>query len=82
MTNEFYTINSVEKPAVIYYCKANIKTGTTVIFLHNGQRRALKGIRFHLVTGEMIHENSTGVPRKSGARCVFRVTQGTLELIP
>lgn len=69
------------EPATVYYCKANIKTGTTVILLHRGQREALKGVRFHNITGEMLDGNSTGVPKRSGARCVFNVTAGTIERI-
>lgn len=70
-----------DAPATVYYCKANIKTGTTVILLHRGQREALKGVRFHHISGEMLDGNSTGVPKRSGARCVFHVTAGTIERI-
>jgi hypothetical protein len=76
------TVNNTTGPATVYYCKANVKTGTTVILLHQGQREALRGVNFYGVTGEMVHDNSTGVPKKSGARCVFQVTQGTIERIP
>ncbi len=70
-----------DAPATVYYCKANIKTGTTVILLHKGERRALRGVRFHGVHGEMLDGNSTGAPKKSGARCVFQVTEGPIELV-
>lgn len=71
-----------QSPATVYYCKANIATGTTVILLHRGEKTALRGVKFHGVTGEMIHDNSSGKAKKSGARCVFQVTSGVIELIP
>lgn len=67
-------------PVTIYYCKAGIQTGTTVRVLHRGQVHACSGVLLHGAAASMTHDNSTGKPKASGARCVLTVTTGLIGL--
>lgn len=70
------------EPVTIYYCKANLKTGNTVRIVQGrnvadttGVTLTPSGIGFH---AEMIHGNSKGKAKASGARCVLLVTSGII----
>jgi pyruvoyl-dependent arginine decarboxylase (PvlArgDC) len=73
---------SPSDPVTVYYCKANLKTGNTVRIVQGrnvadttGCTFSASGIGFH---ADMIHGNSSGKAKASGARCVLRVTWGTV----
>lgn len=74
-------------PVTIYYCKANLKTGNTVRIIQGRNVCDCPGVQFHstLSTGpfdaEMIHGNSTGKAKASGARCTLVVKQGIVTPI-
>jgi|GEM_PF-6645168 len=70
-----------DKPVTVYYCKANVRTGLTVRIVHDGKSVDTPGIRMsgRSFSAEMIHGNSSGKARKSGARCVLIVTRGTVS---
>lgn len=77
-----FTATAAE-PVTVYYCKANLKTGLTVRIVQGRNVCDCAGV--HLtsdLTGpfkaEMIHGNSTGKAKASGARCVLTVTYGTI----
>lgn len=78
---------SKAEPVTIYYCKANLRTGNTVRIVQGRNVCDTSGVRFSssLATGpfeaEMIHGNSTGKAKASGARCVLTVTRGTVTPI-
>ena len=38
------------QPAIVYYCKAGVKTGLTVRVLHAGAVHQLRGIKLHDAT--------------------------------
>lgn len=71
-----------ELPVTVYYCKANLKTGNTVRIVqgHNVCDCAGVTLSSELDTGpflaEMIHGNSTGKAKTSGARCTLKVIRG------
>jgi len=65
-------------PVVVFYCKAGLPTGETVRVAQGGTKTSHRGVTFVNVSGEMIHGNSTGAAKASGARCVFRATAGTI----
>lgn len=69
-----------DKPVTIYYCKAGIQTGTTVRVQHRGQVHTCSGVLLHGCNASMTHDNSTGKPKASGARCVLTVTSGIIGL--
>lgn len=79
------TVLPTDKPARVYYCKAYIATGNTVLveYGNTGKRSTVHvpGVNFHGCTGSMLHGNSKGKSKASGARCVFEVTSGTIELL-
>ena len=72
------------EPVTVYYCKANLKTGNTVRIVQGRNVCDCKGAHFSSslasgpFEGEMIHGNSTGKAKASGARCVLTITQGTI----
>ncbi len=73
---------TTEHPVTVYYCKANLRTGLTVRILHRGRQIDTAGIRMSgPVEAEMIHGNSSGKPKRSGARCVLQVRRGTVETV-
>jgi len=74
-------IATPDRPVTIYYCKANLKTGLTVRVVTPDASYDCRGARLHRVGAEIIHGNSTGKPKASGARCVLTATSGTIELI-
>lgn len=69
------------EPATIYYCKAGLPTGHTVRVSHARRVTACRGVRLVNVSGEMLHGNSTGKAKSSGARCVLEITSGLITLI-
>lgn len=73
-----------QAPVTIYYCKANLKTGNTVRILQQGRQVDTTGVRIHgtFVDARMDHGNSTGKPRKSGARCVLILSRGIVTPNP
>jgi hypothetical protein len=72
-------------PVTIYYCKANLKTGLTVRIIQGRTQHDCAGISMHstLDSGpfdaEMIHGNSQGKPKRSGARCTLIVRRGIIK---
>jgi hypothetical protein len=71
---------TIAHPVIIYYCKAGIQTGTTIRVQHHGQVHACRGVFLHGCNAGMFHDNSTGKPKASGARCVLTVTTGIVGL--
>lgn len=67
-------------PVSIYYCKAGIKTGMTTRVLHNTRRYECRGVQLVGTDGAMEHNNTTGVAKASGARCMLVLTRGTIWL--
>jgi hypothetical protein len=79
--NHFYA--TAAEPVTVYYCKANLKTGLTVRIVQGRNICDCAGVRFYSedfahFKAEMIHGNSTGKPKASGARCVLTVTEGII----
>ena len=75
------------EPVTVYYYKANLKSGLTVRIVQGRNVCDCAGVRFTGdLTGpfkaEMIHGNSTGKPKASGARCVLTVTYGIVTPVP
>lgn len=68
-------------PITIYYCKANVKTGLTVRLMQGKQSWDCRGVLLQAAHASMIHGNSTGKPKASGARCVLEITQGIVGLV-
>lgn len=69
---------TTSRPVTVYYCKAGVKTGETVKVEQGGDVFTCSGVLFSGVTGEMIHNNSRGKAKASGARCVFLATSGLI----
>ncbi len=65
-----------EAPVTVYYCKAGIQSGRTIRLLQHGQVHEAARISLTHATASMAHDNSTGRPKRSGARCVLIVTTG------
>jgi hypothetical protein len=69
-------------PVTIYYCKANIKTGNTVRIVQGRNINDCAGVHLtaseHGFHAEMIHGNSKGKAKASGARCTLIVTSGII----
>lgn len=68
-------------PITIYYCKANVKTGLTVRLMQGKQSWDCCGVLLQAAHASMIHGNSTGKPKASGARCVLEITTGIVGLV-
>ena len=66
-------------PATVYYCKAGIQTGETIRVLHNGKVFNTAGVTLTNTNASMQHDNSTGKPKASGARCVLKITRGQVH---
>jgi hypothetical protein len=69
------------QPITVYYCKANVKTGLTVRLMQGKQSWDCCGILLQAAHASMIHGNSTGKPKASGARCVLEITTGIVGLV-
>jgi hypothetical protein len=69
-------------PVTIYYCKAGIATGQTVRVSQGKSVTACSGVRLEAATGIMLHGNSTGKAKASGARCVLELVSGSITTIP
>lgn len=70
-------------PVTVYYCKANLKTGNTVRIVQGRNVTDCTGVSIAATPegrfqARMIHGNSTGKAKASGARCVLTVTEGTV----
>lgn len=74
---------SHEMPVTIYYCKANVKTGKTVRICTGKTTIDCYGARLSggNFQAEMIHGNSTGKAKRSGARCTLIVRSGSVHPI-
>jgi hypothetical protein len=72
---------SPKEPITIYYCKTNVKSGLTVRIIQGKQIHDCTGVLLQAAHASMIHGNSTGKPKASGARCVLEVTQGLVGLV-
>jgi hypothetical protein len=74
-------------PVTVYYCKANLKTGDTVRVIQGRNVCDCAGVNLSstLETGpfdaDMIHGNTTGKPKASGARCALVVKQGIITIV-
>jgi hypothetical protein len=64
------------QPVTIYYCKAGVQSGQTVRIEQAGQRYTCAGVILRQVCASMVHDNSRGKAKASGARCVLHVTSG------
>jgi len=74
---------SAEHPVTVYYCKAGIPTGQTVrVSSKPAGVIACQGVKLDAVSGDMLNGNATGQAKSSGARCVLRLTSGTIHIIP
>ena len=86
MTTHAPILATPDKPVTVYYCKANVKTGLTVRILHGKARLDCRGVELSGpapgFSAEMIHGNSTGPAKSSGARCVLKVTFGIVTPLP
>jgi len=69
------------QPITVYYCKANVKTGLTVRLMQGKQNWDCCGVLLQAAHASMIHGNSTGKPKASGARCVLEITVGIVGLV-
>lgn len=69
-----------KQPVTVYYCKSNLATGLTVRVLHAGSVHNTAGVEFTGASGSMVHGNSRGKAKASGARCVLQLTGGTITL--
>lgn len=69
-------------PVTIYYCKAGVRTGQTVRVSQGKSVTACSGVRLEAASGTMLHGNSTGKAKASGARCVLELVSGTITTIP
>lgn len=72
---------SKESPIQLYYCKANIKCGKTVIIEQDGLKVATAGVSFKKLHGSFCHQNSKGKAKQSGARNVLCITSGEVKTI-
>jgi hypothetical protein len=70
------------EPVTIYYCKANLKTGNTVRIVQGRNVCDTHGVQLRsgaaAFIAEMIHGNSSGKAKASGARCVLKITMGSV----
>lgn len=73
-------IATPDSPVTIYYCKANLKTGLTVRIVQGSRSWDTSGVTLSgdCFFAEMIHGNSTGKAKKSGARCTLIITSGMI----
>jgi hypothetical protein len=69
-------------PVSIYYCKAGLPTGKTVRVSQKGRVTDCSGVKLFSVSGSMIHGNSAGKAKASGARCVLIAEAGSITIIP
>lgn len=67
---------SPQRPVYLYYCKANIKTGDTVVVMQNNKKVFCKGIVFSSCCGEFKHQNAIGKAKKSGANNILKINTG------
>lgn len=66
-------------PIFVYYCKAGIQTGTTIRVMQGQAVHQTAAVEIRGADARMAHDNSTGKPKRSGARCVLILTSGTIE---
>lgn len=71
---------SVEHPVYLFYCKANICSGDTVVVMQDNQKHYCKGVSFHDLHGSFEHQNSVGKAKASGTRNCLKIVSGTVEL--
>lgn len=68
-----------EAPVTVYYCKAGIQTGTTVRVAQGKEVWHTAGVHITNATASMVHDNSKGKAKASGARCVLVLTSGEIQ---
>lgn len=75
-----FRVTPADKPLTVYYCKTNLPSGNT-IRICQGTKILLdcRGISGSLEDFDLIHENSTGQAKASGANCVINVRAGTFK---
>lgn len=81
-SRQIFTATPAE-PVTVYYCKANIRTGNTVRIVQGRNVNDCTGVTLTATAGtpfhaEMIHGNSKGKAKASGARCTLIITSGII----
>lgn len=80
------TIKPEDKPAQIYYCKAYLNDGKTIVVEYTNNEGKRKRIRCDDweslgANVKMSMDNTKGKAKASGARCALIVKSGTIELL-
>jgi hypothetical protein len=81
--NHKFWIASVDNPIYLYYCKANIQTGNTVVVVQGNEKHTCRGVSFTGLCGSFEHQNSGDVKhaKRQGARNVLKINLGRVDLI-
>lgn len=78
--NKFW-IATEESPVYLFYCKANICSGKTVVVMQNNVKTFCNEIYFDGLRGTFKHQNSTGKAKSSGARNTLKIINGRVILV-
>ncbi len=74
-------IATKEVPIYLFYCKANIEDGKTVVVMQNNIKTFCQKVLFINITGAFCHQNAAAAAKKSGARNILEIVKGTIERI-
>lgn len=74
-------IATPEFPVYLFYCKANIAAGTTVVVMQNNNKTFTKGVLFENLSGSFTHQNAIGAAKQSGTRNILIILTGEIKEI-
>ena len=66
-------------PILVYYCKADLRTGQTVRISQDGRTWKTTSVQISEAWGSMMHGNAVGRAKRSGARCVLCLNSGAIK---
>lgn len=72
---------SEEEPVYLFYCKANISNGKTVVIMQNNEKYFCSGVSFDGLCGTFEHQNAIGKAKASGTRNILKIIKGSVNLI-
>jgi hypothetical protein len=79
------TVESTDQPAMIWYCKAFLKDGQTIVidYIMNGQKYRVRTDDWESdgASLRMNMNNTKGKAKAAGAKCALLVKSGTIQLI-
>ncbi|AFU59711.1 hypothetical protein Ngar_c27900 [Candidatus Nitrososphaera gargensis Ga9.2] len=80
------TVNESDQPLIIWYCKAFLQDGLTVVINYKDKSGRAHEIRTNNIQSDnagfsLRMNNAQGRSKAAGARCTLQVSKGRIDLI-